>query len=51
MVHVWTVPGYESPQGVFSELNPKMTCPDGTYFTVPLRSSAPARAPARDSEV
>lgn len=34
MVHVWTVPGYESPTGVFAEINPKITCPDGTYFAV-----------------
>ncbi len=36
MVHVWTVPGYESPQGVFSNVNAKLTCPNGTYYTVPL---------------
>ena len=35
MVHVWNVPGYESPDGMFSELNPALTCPDGTYYTVP----------------
>jgi hypothetical protein len=35
MVHVWTVPGYESELGVFSDLNPKLTCPDGTYHRVP----------------
>ena len=34
MVHVWNVPGYESPDGMFSELNPKITCPDGTYHTI-----------------
>ena len=34
MVHVWTVPGYESPKGVFSEINPKITCADGSYFVV-----------------
>jgi hypothetical protein len=34
MVHVWSVPGYESPKGVFSEVNPKITCPDGTYYIV-----------------
>lgn len=33
MLHVWTVPGYESSLGVFSGVNPKMTCPDGTYLT------------------
>jgi hypothetical protein len=35
MVHVWTVPGYESNRGVFSDINPAVTCPDGTYYTVP----------------
>ena len=35
MVHVWTVPGYESPLGVFSDLNPRLTCPDGTYHRLP----------------
>jgi hypothetical protein len=37
MVHVWTVPGYESPEGLFSDLNPKITCPDGTYYTIETR--------------
>ena len=36
MVHVWTVPGYESPEGTFSALNKKLTCTDGTYYKVPL---------------
>jgi hypothetical protein len=35
MVHVWTVPGYESELGTFSDLNPAITCPDGTYYTIP----------------
>lgn len=30
-VHVWTVPAYTSPLGVFSHLNPALTCPDGSY--------------------
>ncbi len=30
MVHVWSVPGFESPLGVFSETNPAITCPDGS---------------------
>jgi hypothetical protein len=30
MVHVWTVPGFESPSGVFSGLNPALTCRNGT---------------------
>ena len=36
MVHVWTVPGYESPNGVFSEINPRIDCPDGTYHQIPV---------------
>ena len=35
MVHVWTIPGYESNRGVFSDINPAIACPDGTYYTVP----------------
>jgi hypothetical protein len=33
MLHVWTVPGYSSPLGVYSHANPALTCPDGTYHT------------------
>jgi hypothetical protein len=36
MVHVWTVPGYESPQGVFSNVNAQIDCPNGTYYVIPL---------------
>jgi hypothetical protein len=36
MLHVWVVPGYESPQGVFSHLNEAITCRDGTYHTIDL---------------
>lgn len=36
MVHVWTVPGYESPRGIFSDLNPALTCPDGSYHTIDI---------------
>ena len=36
MVHVWTVPGYESELGTFSDLNPRITCPDGTYHAIPI---------------
>ncbi len=34
MAHVWPVPGYESSQGLFSNLNAKLTCPNGTYYVV-----------------
>ena len=34
MVHVWTVPGYSSPQGTFSNLNSKIMCPNKTYYVV-----------------
>ena len=33
MVHAWVVPGYESPQGVFSHSNPDLRCADGTFNT------------------
>jgi hypothetical protein len=33
MVHVWSVPGYESETGMFSEVSPALPCPDGTYYT------------------
>ena len=32
MVHVWSVPGWESRQGLFGEVNPALMCPDGTYY-------------------
>ena len=33
MVHAWVVPGWESPQGVFSHENLNIRCADGTYET------------------
>ena len=33
MVHAWVVPGWESPDGVFSHENPNLRCADGTYDT------------------
>ena len=33
MVHAWVVPGWESPQGVFSHANPNVPCADGTLHT------------------
>ena len=36
MVHLWPVPGYESPEGLFSNTNSKIMCDDGTYYTVEL---------------
>ncbi|HEX2383955.1 MAG TPA: hypothetical protein VHI95_15025 [Acidimicrobiales bacterium] len=36
MVHVWSVPGWESQQGLFGEVNPALTCPDSTYYQLPL---------------
>jgi hypothetical protein len=32
MAHVWNVPGWESSLGLFGEVNPRLTCPDGTYY-------------------
>jgi hypothetical protein len=36
MVHVWSLPGWESQQGLFGEVNPALACPDGTYYRLPL---------------
>jgi hypothetical protein len=33
MVHAWVVPGWESPDGVFSHENPNLRCADGTFNT------------------
>ena len=33
MVHAWVVPGWESPEGVFSHENPDLPCADGTFHT------------------
>lgn len=48
MVHVWTVPGYESPEGVFSDLNPELTCPDGTYHRIPISEIGDAKTTCLD---
>jgi len=34
LVHVWVVPGYESPEGVYAHLSSAITCDDGTYNTI-----------------
>ena len=34
LLHTWVVPGYESPEGVFSHLSSAITCADGTYNTI-----------------
>jgi hypothetical protein len=36
MLHAWVVPGYDSPEGMFSHLNEAITCRDGTYHTIKL---------------
>ena len=43
MVHVWSVPGYEMTKkdgGVFGEVNPELTCADGSYYQLPVREWA-----------
>lgn len=35
-LRVWTVPGYDVADGIFRDLNPAITCPDGTYFVKPV---------------
>jgi hypothetical protein len=48
MVHLWTVPGYESPQGLFSNVNAKITCADGTYHTIQLEELGTRSTVCRD---
>jgi hypothetical protein len=50
MVHVWTVPGYESPRGVFSEINPNIACPDGSYYVIPLQKLGYRTSACRNTE-
>jgi hypothetical protein len=49
MVHVWTVPGYESELGTFSDLNPQIKCADGTYYTIPIAEVGNAESTCRDA--
>ncbi|HEX6310880.1 MAG TPA: hypothetical protein VF152_04590 [Acidimicrobiia bacterium] len=37
MVHVWSLPGWESQQGLFGEVNPALACSDGTYYRLPIK--------------
>ena len=34
LLHVWVVPGYESPEGVYSHLSSTVTCDDGSYHII-----------------
>jgi len=34
LLHVWVVPGYESPEGVYAHLSSAITCDDGTYKVI-----------------
>ena len=49
MVHVWSVPGYESSDGLFSNLNPALRCPDGTYHQVPEDEIGPGTTTCRSA--
>jgi hypothetical protein len=51
MAHLWSVPGWENPDGLFSELNPKITCKDGTYWTVPFDQIGTNSTMCRDEAV
>ena len=33
LLHVWTVPAYTNPLGVFAHANPALPCSDGSYVT------------------
>jgi hypothetical protein len=49
MVHVWNVPGYESPDGTFTELNPAITCADGTYHRIDIAELGDRATTCRDA--
>jgi len=51
MLHVWNVPGWENPDGTFAELHPKITCRDGTYYTIPLDKVGTNSTVCRDEAV
>jgi hypothetical protein len=36
MLHVWNVPGYENPLGMFNATHPALTCADNTYTMKPM---------------
>ena len=38
LLHVWVVPGYESPEGVFSHLSSTATCDDGSYNIIDTKT-------------
>lgn len=41
MIHLWSLDGWESEIGLYSEVNPVMTCEDGTYHRVPYDDLEP----------
>jgi len=45
LLHVWTVPAYTNPLGVFAHANPALTCSDGTFYTDPNDAARPCRKP------
>ena len=48
MLHVWTVPGWENPLGVFHETHPAITCADGSYWTKPSDQIGTSLTTCRD---
>ena len=49
LLHVWIVPGYDDSQGVFADLNPSVTCSDGTYHVVDMTKLAGRRSACVDA--
>jgi hypothetical protein len=48
MVHVWSVPGYESSEGMFSEVSPELPCPDGTFYVKPIEEWGYAKSACKN---
>ena len=40
MVHMWSMPGYASSEGLFSELNPNLPCEGGHFYMLPMEELA-----------
>lgn len=49
MLHVWMVPGWSNPLGVFHETHPAITCADDTYFMKDLANLGFSLSTCRDA--
>jgi hypothetical protein len=50
MVHMWSMPGYASSEGLFSELNPNLPCEGGHFYMLPMEKLADLDSACDDSK-